>query len=266
MPKKANQNPIEALNAKRDLAREAAVENSPVRMDGAGESDAIKHIFTDLPTANNLDALNMALLLQQIVRGNASILDNIDKQNKESALLREDLRRLQAKMDAYDKDAERWERDRKKFIDDSFDEGERTLRRSKKSPAELQALAVKQAQEARAEAAAESAHARLVFEEQCRTAPKVQVISSGLIENGKIVPEVVRIKNKQWVLPPGQAIEVPDFVAARYYQMKRDQMEWQERSAALSVERNNGAMSEYGDVQRKMAEIDQKYQTNLATA
>jgi hypothetical protein len=81
-------------------------------MDGVGEDPAVKALVDGtFEKASNLNALDISLMLQQIVRGQTSILHNQDQQAQELAKLRE-------KMDRYDKDAEKWEKDKEKFIDE----------------------------------------------------------------------------------------------------------------------------------------------------
>lgn len=260
MSRKRANNPTAVIESKRDLAREAAIENTLIRTDGVGEDPALRKALIDLPNQNNLDALNTALLLQQIVRGQASILDN-------QALMNDELNKLRARQAKYDEEARKWEEDRQKFIDKSFDDAERTVRNSRLTPEQAQAIAMSEAQKAREQARAEAAVARLQFEERVKNSPKEFIVSPGILEtyrNGSelvshVIPEILTIKNKRWVLQPGVLTEVPDFVARQYRNRLQSREELRERQQAISVNRNNGAMSEFGQVQQDWQKIDRKY-------
>ena len=97
--------------SERDLVREQEVLSSQVRLDGKGEDPAVAALLSpEFETMSNTEALNVALALQQLVRGVNSLLDN-DK------IMGEEISKLKARMDAQDRDARLWEEDRKKFLE-----------------------------------------------------------------------------------------------------------------------------------------------------
>ena len=254
---------IEAIEAKRDFAREAAVENTPVRLDGIGEHPAIQAAASpEFATMSNQDALQVSLALQQIVRGQASILEN-------QQLLADNLARVNEKMRKYDEDARKWEEDRAKFLEDLNRQADKLRITDPAKRGELTAKVMEEEKQAIAMAKALAESNKLKFMDMVQKAPKVKIMSPGVIETGRIgdqpvtriVPEVIRIKNFEWKLPPGVPVEVPDFVARRFEQIQRGREELQERQNALSADRNSGQMSEAIDVTREMARINEKYGT-----
>jgi hypothetical protein len=69
---------------KRDLAREQAVLSTPVRSDGVGEAPAVQAVLSDsFLEMSNLDALNVALALQELIKGQNSLLANQERYNAE---------------------------------------------------------------------------------------------------------------------------------------------------------------------------------------
>lgn len=263
MTKRRSKNVEDIIESKRDLAREYAVENAPVRLDGKGEHPAIQAAASpEFATMSNADAAQIALQLQQIVRGQASILENQE-------LFGTNLNKLEAKMKQYDEDARKWEEDRVKFLADINERADRLRVTDPSRRAEMATRVMNEEAEAMNMAKAIYATNKMKFEERIQRAPKVRVISPGVVESGRIgdqpitrvVAEVIRIKNYEWKLPPGVAVEVPDFVAQRFYDKQRQLAEFEERKAALSADRNGGAMSEASDVTRQMSKIDEKYGT-----
>ena len=251
----------DVIDSKRDLAREAAIESTPVRLDGVGEHPAIQAAASPaFATMSNSEALQVALALQELVRGQASVLQN-------QQVLGENLARLEAKMAKYDEDAKKWEEDRAKFIAEVTQRADRLRITDPSKRAEMTAQVMKEEQAATQMAKAIHANNIADFKRKIATAPKVKVQSPGVVEQGRIgdqpvvrlVPEVIRIKNFEWKLPPGVTVEVPDFVARRYEEILRGRAELSERQGALSADRNNGAMSEAQDVAKEMARIDRKY-------
>ncbi len=251
------------IESKRDLTREAAVEHSQVRLDGVGEHPAIQAAASpEFATMSNTEAFQVALAIQEIVRGQASILAN----QKE---LSENLSKVEARMRRYDEDARKWDEDRQKFLDDVNRQADRLRVTDPSKRGEMAAQIMEEDRRAQEAARAMLQANQIKFKTMIETAPKVKVMSPGVVETGRvgdqpvtrIVPEVIRIKNFEWKLPPGVTVEVPDFVARRYEEIQRNRAELAERQSALSADRNQGAMSEAAEVSREMARINQKYGT-----
>ncbi|MBU2177493.1 MAG: hypothetical protein KJ556_20565, partial [Gammaproteobacteria bacterium] len=99
----------------RDLERENAVLNAKVNLSGAGEDPVVKAVLSEefATKMNNQEVLDIALGLQQLIKGQNSILENQAKQEEE-------LIRLRARVDKYDEDARKWETDKDKFLEDVY--------------------------------------------------------------------------------------------------------------------------------------------------
>ena len=253
----------DVLESKRDFAREAAVEQTQIRLDGVGEHPAIQAAASpEFATMSNQEAFQISLAIQELVRGQASILQN-------QQALSENLARVNEKMMKYDEDARKWEEDRVKFIEDINRQADKLRITDPSKRAEMSAKVMEEERRATEMAAALHKSNQLRFRDKIENAPKVRIMSPGIMETGRIgdqpvtriVPEVIRIKNFEWKLPPGVPVEVPDFVAKRYEEIQRGRAELEERQNALSADRNNGGMSEASEVSREMARINTKYGT-----
>jgi hypothetical protein len=254
---------VEILDSKRDLTREAAVEHAPVRLDGVGEHPAIQAAASpEFATMSNAEAFNVSLAIQELVRGQASILQN-------QAMLSDSIAKVNEKMKRYDEDAKKWEDDRVKFLEDVNRRADKLRVTDPAKRAEMATKVMEEERNAMAMAKAMVETNKIKFLDVIARAPKVKITSPGVIETGRIgdqpvtriVPEVIRIKNFEWKLPPGIPFEVPDFVARRFEQRHRDLEELEERKLALSADRNNGKMTEASEVAQKMTHINQKYGT-----
>src|SRR5688572_21670080 len=64
--------------------------NREIRADGQGESQVIKELLSDkFVQMSNLDAQGIALLLQQVIKGQNSLLSNYEQTNIQIAKLKE---------------------------------------------------------------------------------------------------------------------------------------------------------------------------------
>ena len=67
----------------RDIQREQEALNSMVRTDGVGEDPAVKALMSDdFTEMSEAEALDVKLALQQIIRGQTAMLNNIERQEK----------------------------------------------------------------------------------------------------------------------------------------------------------------------------------------
>lgn len=229
----------------------------PVTITGNEELD--KGLIA-MPEMSNIEALPVALALQEIIRGQSSILRNMDTMGDELA-------KLKAQMAKYDMAEEKYNQNRDKFVQEVLDKaaGLKALGDQKDK---LIAKGTIQMQEAIQNARAVNASDKLQFEDQMRKMPKVTVMSPGKWESGSVsggqpvnqlVAEEVRIKHMRWLLPPGVAVEVPQAVAEVLAHRRRSDMETAERQALLSKIMNND------DLTTKMQEINKKYGSNSVT-
>jgi hypothetical protein len=201
-------------------------------------------------TMPDLEAVNVGLALQEIIRGQRAIGDDVAK--------------LKAQMDKYDKDAAKFNENQEKFRAEVMDKASKlkaTGAKKDKYIAEGTIEYQKLIQKAKAINATDKAR----FEEAMRTQPKVKYTSPGRWESGSvsggapqnvIVPEEVRIKHMRWVLPVGREVEIPTSVMEVLNNRRKTEMENQERQEALSKLMDNDELT------KKNTEISNKYKTN----
>jgi hypothetical protein len=210
---------------------------SQVRMDGVGEDPAVKALVDGtFEKASNLNALDISLMLQQIVRGQTSILHNQDQQAQELAKLRE-------KMDRYDKDAEKWEKDKEKFIDEVNKRAEEFRIDDPNKKAQLIAQEAQRIQKAISATRAENSVSALQFESFLASQPKEIVVSPGVpttvndngVQRSIMVADEIKIKHRKWILQPGVPTEVPKLVADEFRQRQKARQELYERTALLNA-------------------------------
>jgi hypothetical protein len=226
MPRKKKLTPAEQEQ------KEAEALNASVRIDGAGEHPAVQALMSpEFEKMSNMDASQIALLLQQIVRGQNSLLEQNSIQ----------IAQLRERQDQADREiAERFE-SQQKFINDVLNRAE-DLQRTGIERDKLIAEGVATYQKAKENATANLAAKNLQYAQQLAKEPKVMVISPGQLvttmEHGqqvvKIINEEVRIKDKVWRLPIGIPVEVPKSIAEFLSQRRASQTETAKRSELLS--------------------------------
>jgi hypothetical protein len=208
---------------------------------------------------SNVDALNVGLALQQILRGQKSLLDNQDK-------FSEELNRIKARMDEQDKEAIKFNEDREKWITNVLNKAEK-LKATGDKKNKLIAKGVETFENELALARANQSVDKLKFEQELARQPKVKIISPGRLEtimqNGqpiaKLFNEEVRIKHKVYVLPAGREIEVPQAVAEILANRRKMESENSELQLAGSE------LPEYNKLNEKMAAIKSKYNSSMDT-
>lgn len=226
MPRKSKK-----VLAAEQAAREAEILNAPVDT----SNETVKALMSpEFEKMSNLDASQIALMLQELVRGQNSLLANAQQNTIEIARLRE----RQAEVDR--EIAERLE-SQNKFVEEILDRAE-SLKRSGEEHDKLIANGVAQFQEARAKAVASKAAKNIAFRQKINSEPKVMVISPGQLvttmemgsQVAKIIAEEVRIADMRWVLPPGVPVEVPKTVANYLAERRASQVETAKRAELLS--------------------------------
>ena len=232
---------------------------SQVRLDGVGEDPAVKALVDGtFEKSSDLGALEIALMLQQIVRGQTSILHNQDQQALELARLRE-------KMDKYDQDAEKWEKNKEKFIDEVNKRAEEFRIDDPNKKAQLIAQEAQKIQKAISANRAENSVNNLQFDAFLVSQPKEIVVSPGVpttvndngVQRAIMAAEEIKIKHRKWVLMPGVPTEVPKIVADEFRQRQKSRQENYERKALLNATTPKDNMI----VAQKWNEIGKKYGT-----
>ncbi|MBE0573319.1 hypothetical protein IH575_00245 [Candidatus Dojkabacteria bacterium] len=233
--------------------------NSPVRRDGVGEDPVIQAVMSpQFAEATNSEAIEIALLLQQLIRGQNSMLSQQEKLNDE-------LSRLRGRMDKFDQDEKKWNENREDFMKEINAKAE-SLRIE--DPQKRAQLIAKEAQRVQAEIQNQLANAsvyQMQFKAMLEAQPKEIIVSPGKLvtvnEAGviqqKLEAEVIRIKNLSWVLQPGVPTEVPKLVADEFRSRQKVQAENRERKALLNANKPRDNM----EVAQKWNEISHKYGT-----
>lgn len=215
--------------------------NRPVDPTGEGESEAVKALLSpEFEQMSNLNASDIALMLQQIIRGQNSLLARIDQTGIEVAKLKEH----QANVDK--RIFEAIERE-KKGIEEVLDRASKL----KATGSERDKIIAKGAQlytQAVQSARASKATEKLKFEEQIRRMPLEMVISPGIWintrEGMKLIAEEVRIKHKIWALPPGVPVDVPKCVADVLRDRRKSQLETAKRKEVLAKQSEQSKLAQ----------------------
>lgn len=238
--------------ARKSKAEQENTLDKKVRMDGVGEDPAVKAVLSDdFVQGTNLEATEIAVALQQILRGQQA-------QGLELA-------KINQRMNRMDEEALARDKEQKKYIENVLNKAER-LKATGAEKDKIMADGIALAQNEFTKARAKIASNALAFEEELKNMPTETVVSPGelvtVMENGqqvsKIMDEVIRIKHKTWVLPPGQAVQVPKIVADRLRQIRRGQEEQRLRKQALSEN------LEAEKLAKKWREIDGRYSKSEA--
>lgn len=244
-----------ARKKKEATEKQQEVLASTINMTGQGEDPVIKALVTKFPEASNTEALEIALALQQLVRGQSAMLENQKQMSDELA-------KLKAKMAAIDKAAEKWDSDRESFLDEVNRNADK-LRLVGEAQDKLIAQASGDLKKKIDEAKASVVIDRQMFDEALAREPKETVISPGvpmtIVEHGQqiavLASEEVRIKHRRWVLQPGIPQEVPLSVANTLRERRKKERESYERRSAMMKN------MEMGELEAEMQKIDARYGT-----
>lgn len=207
--------------------------NSLVNLSGDGESEVVKAVLSpEFTQMTDMNAGQIALLLQELIRGQNSLLAKINDQESTIASLKQ-------KWDNADKLISRQTSTERKEIEAVLQRAEK-LKLTGDKKEKLVARAGKLFTQAVKSARAKNASDKLAFEQQLATMPQVTVVAPGqfiTVREGqgivpKIIPTEIRIKHKVWYLPPGRPTSVPKIVADRLHEIMNSQ---QETSALKNV-------------------------------
>lgn len=251
------------MNSKKRLERieqaqsESERLNSQVRMDGVGEDPAVRDLLSDnFIEANDAEALNIALALQQLIRGQNSILGMVTGQG-------EAITKLTERMNKFDADAERWQKDRQSFFEEVQERADALKITDPEQKARLIAKAGKQVQNEIQKALAAKAVGDMELNAWMEAQPKVTVTSPGILvtvnRNGTLVsevePEIIRIRNREWILSPNIPTDVPKPVADEFFSRQKTRLETSERKQILDANKpmDNVIMAQ------KWSEIGKRY-------
>jgi hypothetical protein len=218
--------------------------NQQVDVSGNDPSPIVNELMSDqFIQGSNLDVSQIALMLQQLVRGQSALLSNYEQTNIEIAKLRE-------RQDQIDKQTAKRFESQQKDIQEVFDRAEK-LKLTGDKKDKVIAKGVKMYEKARTDAIAGKAVDRLAFDRMLASQEKETIVSPGqlitVMDNGtqvpRMIPEEIRIKHRVWHLQPGVATEVPKAVADVLRQRWASQAETNQRKSILSKHLEAGKMA-----------------------
>lgn len=227
------------LSAADQAAHEAEILNAPIDTSNKIVEAVMSDEFVQM---SNLDASQIALLLQELVRGQNSLLAQQSAQ----------IARIQERQEQIDYEIASRLEEQKKFIEEVLDRAERTVQRTGEANDKLIAQGVAQYQEAVQRAKADKITKDLQFKQKLMKEPKVMIVSPGqlatLMENGqqvsRIIPEEVHIKGIHMRLPIGVPVEVPETIAKYLAERRQSQQETAQLSEVLSKHLESNKLAE----------------------
>jgi hypothetical protein len=209
-------------------------------------------------TMKDTEALDVALVLQQILQGQDSILDRMKKYDKNQQSLADSVTNLRQHHTEQQEAVRRWENDRAKLVDEW-----RAV--SDAVPADVrekaQATAMNDVKTSMQYAKAEAAANNIQFKAALAKTPTVKVKRTGIMiqtpKGMEVEPEIVRLGPAVYVFPPNEEVEVPIQVKEQLDNRDKQKAELEARSEVLSADN----IKPYNEVERRMREIDTEFNT-----
>lgn len=212
--------------------------------DVAAHHPAVQAVLSDdFAKATDLDGVEIALLLQQILQGQNSLLAKYDEHSQEIAKLKQMMsntdERIKTEMTS-----------QKKEIQEVLDRAEK-LKLTGEAKDKLIAKASQEYTKEVQKARARNSLNLLKFHEAVAHMPTETVISPGqfiMTRQGqsiipRLIPEEIRIKDMVWRLPPNTPVEVPKIVAERLREIRASQQETAKRKELLSEHMEQGKLA-----------------------
>jgi len=200
---------VQIVESRRDISREQEVLNSQVRQDGQGEDSVIKALLFDLPTATEVEAKEIALALQKLVRGDASLLANEGELSHIIADIRKEASFI-------DKQSAAWDIGPEAFVESVMMDAPKM---SDKKKGELQAYGADMLKKAISTSKAGKTVKQMQFREQLKNSPLETIYVTGKTfqtKQGPVIrPDEVSIMGLRFELEPGIQ-KVPAPVARAY--------------------------------------------------
>jgi hypothetical protein len=207
-------------------------------------------------TMKDTEALDVALVLQQILQGQNSLLDRMNKYDKGQQAIADSVTKLKQHHAESDEAVRRWENDRAKLVDEwrgKLDAVPPDVREK------AQVTAVNDVQTAMQNANAKAVADNLQFKLALASTPQVKVKRPGeLVQTPtgtRLEPEVVRLGPATYVFPPDEEVEVPIQVRDQLNNRDRQRAEYDARAKVLDADN----IKPYNEVERRMREIDAEY-------
>lgn len=240
---------------RKSLSEQAEILNSPVN---PANDPLIRALVQDLGTATNLEAGEIALAIQRVVRG-----ENLDDTNPEMAAK---YRQYLADVDA---DAEAYVKAKEDFITTALDEA---VQLTDEQKAKLNAGTAKKFAYYKQQARMNSAQKQRWMKDQLENGPKVKVYVEPKVVMGSIGGQpaseiqgcMIRISGVSVYLQPGWN-ETHPIIAERYEQIalsKQGTLKRKQVLQGIGIESEGwvpGRPDGWQQTARKMAEIDEEF-------
>lgn len=226
----------------------AAAMDKQIRLDGQGEDPSVQAFLRMLEQKDPQERIDIMMALQKHITGMSD--EDTPEGRERMLLIRANEEMIQAAEDA-------WEEDSVGFMETLNDkyprpEGIDADRHRAKKVQEFQQKVTNY------KALAKFKQQKLDYALQ--HGPKEEILVTGQIEvvNNKqrIVPDVIKIMHRTWVLPPGRHT-VPKVVAERYRDIQKLRSERQLRGEAMSAPDAGG--QEFNEFVKRQREIDRLY-------
>ncbi len=222
-------NPNSDLGPNRDLSREQEILHSQRHLD-----PQIARLLEMIPSATESQKLEISLMLQKIARGPASLLERPDGGQR--------IAQLRHKAAQVDATTEKFEKDRETFIETTIEEAERKLKKTGAEADKIKAKVATELQHMIQDARARRGSDKINMDRLLSTMPKRKIVVTGSVEMirrgeniiPEIQPEVIRIKHRTFVFPPGEW-EVPELVAQVHDERLRKAEEQRKRENVLQA-------------------------------
>lgn len=237
----------------RDIAREREILNAPTQQN----DPVIKALLERLPTANDVEAVNIGLALQAYIRGDAALLNNMNDPQ-----VAETVNKIRASRAEQDEAVAAYERDQARFVEDVLNRAEKIAPVGEKRDKAI-ADGVAEYKRAQDVAKANRVEASLRLMDRVYHDPKVMVDVKPVMEtrlvNGTpqvvVLPQYLHIFDKVFELKPGPQL-LPKILADRYADIERSQAENEARKKNLAANMNAAKL------EQAMRDIDNEYQSN----
>ena len=220
---------------------------------------AVKALESDeFLTMKDTEAFDVALVLQQILQGQDSILDRMSKYDKNQQSLADSVTSLRQHHAEQQEAVRRWENDRAKLVDEwrAVSDAVPPDVREK-----AQVTAMNDVRTAMQNAKAKAASDNIQFKAALANTPTVKVKRTGTIvqtpKGIEVQPEIVRLGPATYIFPPNEEVEVPIQVKEQLDNRDKQKAEYEARAEVLSADN----IKPYNEVERRMREIDTEFST-----
>ena len=242
------------VEQRRDIGREQEFLNSEVRQDGVGEDPFIQALIYELPEASNAEAREIALAVQQRLRGDASLLDSPE--------LSDTLEGIRLEAAEIDKAADAWNKDKGGFIEATF---ARAPKLTDKQKEKLSLRGQKHWKDSVTYMKAGRHVKQLEMKDRLQREPleEIHVIGRPAVVGGKHrrLPDKVRILGMSFDLTPG-VHTVPKTIANAYRELLRQRAYADSKKSIWSGETapmTSGGYLDIGDLSLQLAKLNKQY-------